>query len=115
MSEEKGNVVAGRKSQRLGLPQRDETPPIILDAFQRSASRPDSVDVLRSVRLFRKNLGDVPKNIAAAGCVFDWQVQMSAYFISYQNGKSAVSVKQALKALFQRPAHNSIPLESGSK
>lgn len=62
-------------------------------------SMADSTDVLQSVRFFRQNMGLVPRNPAAGRAFFQWQVRLGGWFISYENGKTAVSVKHAVKCL----------------
>ncbi|CAK0805543.1 unnamed protein product, partial [Prorocentrum cordatum] len=59
----------------------------------------DSADVLRSVRVFRQNLGVLPRNPQSGAAFFGWQLRLGGWFISYENGKSAVSVKNAIKCL----------------
>mmetsp|Transcript_70486 Transcript_70486/g.228415 ORF Transcript_70486/g.228415 Transcript_70486/m.228415 type:complete len:897 (-) Transcript_70486:91-2781(-) len=59
----------------------------------------DSTDVLRSVRVFRQNMGLVPRNPKAGAAFFSWQLRLGGWFISYENGKSAVSVKHAVRCL----------------
>ncbi|CAK9001110.1 unnamed protein product [Durusdinium trenchii] len=55
----------------------------------------DSTDVLQSVRLFRQNMGWVPRNPPAGRAFFQWQLRLGGWFISYENGKAAVSVTHA--------------------
>lgn len=59
----------------------------------------DSTDVLASVRVFRQNMGFVPRNPRAGAAFFSWQLRLGGWFISYENGKSAVSVKHAVRCL----------------
>lgn len=59
----------------------------------------DSTDVLQSVRVFRQNMGRVPRNPNAGVAFFRWQLRLGGWFISYENGKSAVNVKHAVKCL----------------
>ncbi|CAK9001150.1 unnamed protein product [Durusdinium trenchii] len=59
----------------------------------------DSTDVLQSVRLFRQNMGWVPRNPPAGRAFFQWQLRLGGWFISYENGKAAVSVTHAKKCL----------------
>eukprot|EP00747_Dinoflagellata_sp_TGD_P119897 gnl/TRDRNA2_/TRDRNA2_173113_c2_seq1.p1 gnl/TRDRNA2_/TRDRNA2_173113_c2~~gnl/TRDRNA2_/TRDRNA2_173113_c2_seq1.p1 ORF type:complete len:811 (+),score=160.98 gnl/TRDRNA2_/TRDRNA2_173113_c2_seq1:326-2434(+) len=75
----------------------------------------DSADVLRSVRYFRENFGNVPRNPAAGVGVFEWQLRLGGYFISYENGKSAVNVKHAVKCLSVCMWEFEPPLDPGSK
>jgi len=59
----------------------------------------DSVDVLQSVRLFRQNKGRLPRNPRTGAIYFNWQLKLGGYFISYENGKTAVSVRHAVQCL----------------
>eukprot|EP00930_Biecheleria_cincta_P034147 TRINITY_DN23617_c0_g1_i1.p1 TRINITY_DN23617_c0_g1~~TRINITY_DN23617_c0_g1_i1.p1 ORF type:complete len:828 (-),score=149.61 TRINITY_DN23617_c0_g1_i1:9-2492(-) len=59
----------------------------------------DSADVLQSVRIFRQNMGRVPRKPDAGVAFFRWQLRLGGWFISYENGKSAVNVKHAVKCL----------------
>mmetsp|Transcript_13907 Transcript_13907/g.43614 ORF Transcript_13907/g.43614 Transcript_13907/m.43614 type:complete len:881 (-) Transcript_13907:100-2742(-) len=60
---------------------------------------PDSADVLRTVRTFRQNMGLVPRNPQAGMAFFSWQLRLGGWFISYENGKSAVNIKHAVRCL----------------
>eukprot|EP00927_Polykrikos_kofoidii_P065324 TRINITY_DN61099_c0_g1_i1.p1 TRINITY_DN61099_c0_g1~~TRINITY_DN61099_c0_g1_i1.p1 ORF type:complete len:922 (-),score=124.67 TRINITY_DN61099_c0_g1_i1:195-2960(-) len=77
----------------------------------------DSPDVLRSVRLFRQNMGWVPRTPQAGQAVFNWQLRLGGYFISYENGKSAVRVQNAMKCLSvcMWEVDNQVPLGSVGK
>jgi len=73
-----------------------------------------STDVLQSVRVFRQNMGLVPRNPAAGRAFFQWQLRLGGWFISYENGKSAVSVKNARKCLSVCMWEVSPQLETGT-